>query len=934
MSDDKEPPTNKDEQVEQDERPDNASGLTINPEEVAQEIREHRETIRQLEAERESATRQAAHTSQQLESLKRLVNSMTDEIRQVRQQRDTMEENILDTVSPQDSASQTQGDQAGAQQAVALGAIQSIKDLFPEDQALQQALTAAAERVTQQDEPEENVKVELHTPEQGPFTQRLNNRQRQLAPVRTTLDFGQASTDGDISLNPRGYVTRRNEPEKPAQSGPAALTRSNAIREEPVFKVPYPPSPSPGGIRKIKRTPPRERQDEDEEEDIGNDHFYSVLPKTVLRHVTLPQYPSKPREPFHVFKQDLAEFCKINGLTSEKQKLAMLWLCLNGTPKKWASDRDPQRQWSFDELALPHGQGIRRRNGILTLAKIAEPEMRADESINNFARRVLFAAARIYSDQDSVTTKIKEEWMKGVLIRGVLPELRERCPMAVMQPTFESVKEIYRAAEVNTMIGQGRAPKRTIGTRDPTNDPKSRSTSPRRVTWDASVRSIQAGTPDQQGLEEFRTLMRSDQYDMMNVFGQQNQVVMDRLDNIEKYIRPQRNHGEYMVNEIRTEGEQPQNGRCYFCGANTHRWRNCFQRKKRFGPDPKEASQVTYLPPYDLPFAPPSVRERIAQRGMEGTDPISNRYVANRTKGNVLEELEARLGGINSMEDVQRINAGGYLPELQCNALHQLDSDSEEEYEEEDNYHTGYLRCNFIQLNTPSDQPENNDEFDSEEEVQDSVILEGTDTDPIHESGTIDLSAIGIAPDPNQPNGMDLSQEPEEEEEPEQDEREPETWRPAAPEALLDFPMTLEDNRPLPTPPPGYYDRPGPTPEEIRRGISTVLGFMRRAGTTEYVVPLPGDLLCQVRLMPRADRLEWIQRETARFARTRNPFARTPIFPPPRRPGSPPNTGRNRSTGIPPWRRGNRNRNPIPRGQGRRGRITLIHPQPIKDVQR
>jgi hypothetical protein len=416
-----------------------------------------------------------------------------------------------------------------------------------------------------------------------------------------------------------------------------------------------------------------------------------------------------------------------------------------------------------------------------TLAKIAEPEMRADESINNFARRVLFAAARIYSDQDSVTTKIKEEWMKGVLIRGVLPELRERCPMAVMQPTFESVKEIYRAAEVNTMIGQGRAPKRTIGTRDPTNDPKSRSTSPRRVTWDASVRSIQAGTPDQQGLEEFRTLMRSDQYDMMNVFGQQNQVVMDRLDNIEKYIRPQRNHGEYMVNEIRTEGEQPQNGRCYFCGANTHRWRNCFQRKKRFGQDPKEASQVTYLPPYDLPFAPPSVRERIAQRGMDGTDPISNRYVANRTKGNVLEELEARLGGINSMEDVQRINAGGYLPELQCNALHQLDSDSEEEYEEEDNYHTGYLRCNFIQLNTPSDQPENNDEFDSEEEVQDSVILEGTDTDPIHESGTIDLSAIGIAPDPNQPNGMDLSQEPEEEEEPEQDEREPETWRPAAP---------------------------------------------------------------------------------------------------------------------------------------------------------
>jgi hypothetical protein len=207
MSDDKEPPTNKDEQVEQDERPDNASGLTINPEEVAQEIREQRETIRQLEAERESATRQAAHTSQQLESLKRLVNSMTDEIRQVRQQRDTMEENILDTVSPQDSASQTQGDQAGAQQAVALGAIQSIKDLFPEDQALQQALTAAAERVTQQDEPEENVKVELHTPEQGPFTQRLNNRRRQLAPVRTTLDFGQASTDGDISLNPRGYVT-------------------------------------------------------------------------------------------------------------------------------------------------------------------------------------------------------------------------------------------------------------------------------------------------------------------------------------------------------------------------------------------------------------------------------------------------------------------------------------------------------------------------------------------------------------------------------------------------------------------------------------------------------------------------------------------------------------------------------------------------------
>jgi predicted nucleic acid-binding Zn-ribbon protein len=112
MSDDKEPPTNKDQQVEQDERPDNASGLTINPEEVAQEIREQRETIRQLEAERESATRQAAHTSQQLESLKRLVNSMTDEIRQVRQQRDTMEENILDTVSPQDSASQTQGDQA------------------------------------------------------------------------------------------------------------------------------------------------------------------------------------------------------------------------------------------------------------------------------------------------------------------------------------------------------------------------------------------------------------------------------------------------------------------------------------------------------------------------------------------------------------------------------------------------------------------------------------------------------------------------------------------------------------------------------------------------------------------------------------------------------------------------------------------------------
>jgi len=364
--------------------------------------------------------------------------------------------------------------------------------------------------------------------------------------------------------------------------------------------------------------------------------------------------------------------------------------------------------------------------------------MRSDETLAEFGRRILYYADRYYPDPSATTQRIKEDWMRGVLIRGVLPTFREQCPTAVMAQTFDEARSLYKAVEINDMVNRGRVTKRAVGTRDTSQDPKRGNGSPKRVTWDASVRALQADPERHQepriSIEEVQKIVRAENQDMANVVHQTHQAVIDKVEELQRTYRPPGygNGSNHMVNEVRMGNSNQGPTICYYCGAAAHRWRNCHKRTQRFGPDPKETSTNTYyLPPYDLPFAPAYVREKIAQRDMK-VEEVGNRYVGttNRGTGNILETLQRRIGEVNSIEDLRRINFPNQEPELACNSVYNSGDERDLDYDgyEEDEA-VGYYYCNLLtegQIEEPMDQesiPSTTPSGDEKEDQTSFIIM-------------------------------------------------------------------------------------------------------------------------------------------------------------------------------------------------------------------
>jgi len=355
------------------------------------------------------------------------------------------------------------------------------------------------------------------------------------------------------------------------------------------------------------------------------------MPKEVLRSIEMPRYSADRRETFLAFRTSFEEYCQIIELPYQF-RAKVIRAALRGYARTWLAIQDPAQEWPYDKICRRLSAEFDEEDSAIQMSVLRSMTQKPTESVRAYFRKLQEETAKLYANTAyHVPDFVREQMIMSTAATGVRPELRAMAPGAMRAKTVEAMREEYHAAELNDKLLKDKIPRKLVGSRESSPDDRRRSTnktSQKVRFWDNAnnVNSVECETEfaDDQStqpyaaeinaltLEQAQTMMRQDRADLSLAM---EQMVDQKFSKIEQILKN---------SNISTESTKMENPprmimnrkypkeklECWYC-LKDHFWRHCRARLDRHGPDPVDAISQTQLPPYDLPYAPEIVRQKI-----------------------------------------------------------------------------------------------------------------------------------------------------------------------------------------------------------------------------------------------------------------------------------------------------------------------------------
>lgn len=359
----------------------------------------------------------------------------------------------------------------------------------------------------------------------------------------------------------------------------------------------------------------------------------SGLPKEVQKSLKLPTFGGGPREVFHRWRRAFEEYCHILRI-EEVHWAETARVALKDHAKEWISIKDPNQFWGYNTLVKKLAAEFEEQSSPLQMSVMADLQQGPVETVHTFFRRLGEEVEKLSVNHGGAEdSTLREAMIIGMAWRGIREEIRRQAPMALNARSSEEMRNIYHSVELNMRSESGKMPRKLVGSSQPTEGVlknRPRGTAPKGVSWGASVRNVEANREDDASCfsltsDEVREMIKADRIDYDTVVQQRNQQLLDHINALRTNLeqpQPPPVSDVWKVNAHQQDmGQAPY---CFFCKGNNHLWKRCFLRQKRFGPDPVEMSSAAYLPPYDLPYAPTEIRNKIRQNQSQGqTESVS-----------------------------------------------------------------------------------------------------------------------------------------------------------------------------------------------------------------------------------------------------------------------------------------------------------------------
>jgi hypothetical protein len=351
-------------------------------------------------------------------------------------------------------------------------------------------------------------------------------------------------------------------------------------------------------------------------------HADLPLPKSVLRSMTLPTFGGLPTDPpFLRWKKTFEEYCSLNSIDERLWK-NVLRVALHTHAKTWIDIQDKENLWTYEVTVKRLQEEFDQHSNVLqAAAALSEMPQGEKESVHAFFRRITENADRLCEGSSEEAIRQRNLHVVGSAIRGIRPELRDAAPNAVYAKNPEEMKYHYHAVELNQR-NLDRPPRRLGPSRTQPNRGILRLPRSGRdqLTWSPNVSTVEI--PDDEtdptedpvhlgevDLDQVQKAVRAENKDLLNVIQQTIQEALTknntpRYQNRTGYSRPyQARDNSHLTSKMHLS--------CYYCGKEGHIWPDCKVRHKRHGPGPVSVANGSTLPPYDLPYAPVTVRKVI-----------------------------------------------------------------------------------------------------------------------------------------------------------------------------------------------------------------------------------------------------------------------------------------------------------------------------------